>query len=199
MVTQCLNRNKECKYRNGIVNVNPVESSSSEVFINKECARCNDVSNFVRWNARIRSRGANLYSFKNIDEPSRNPETIIFEPPTTSYYPKCYRSFQTVDISKCPNELFKQACSSTYLPLFTRVGTFQNVFCYTCYSLTPQCQPHIYRDIHGTFSLLMDNDLDTTTIACYFSRQHMLGNKEKCEEEYMPHPLKVGALDLIFK
>jgi len=60
MVTQCTDTNEECKYRNGIVNVNPVESSSSEVFINKECARCNDVSTFVRWNARILSRGTSF-------------------------------------------------------------------------------------------------------------------------------------------
>jgi len=198
MVSQCPDKNEECKYRNGIVNVNPVESASSEVFINKECARCNNVTSFVRWNARIVSRGVRLYSFQNIEEPSINSEKIIYEPPTTFNYPKCYSSFQTVDISKCPNELFKQACSSTYLPLFTRVGTFQNVFCYLCIYHTRLCQPRIHRDNQGTFSLLLDNTLDTTTIAGYFSRQHMLGNKEKCQEEYMPHPSKVKALDLIF-
>jgi len=200
MITQCPDMNKECKYKNGIVNVNPVESSSSEVFINKECARCNNVSNFVRWNARIVSRGVLLYSFRNIEEPNINPETIIYEPPTTFYYPKCYNFFVTVNISKCPNDLFKQACISIYLPLMTRVGTFQNVFCYLCiyslYSHSHLCSPSGDKFYQGTLSLVLDNTLDTTTIADYFSRQHMLGNKENCQEDYMPHPSKVRAVDL---
>ena len=197
MVTQCLNINKECKYKNGIVNVNPVESSTSEVFINKECAQCNNVSTFVPWTSRIVSGGKHLYSFRNIQEPTINAETIIYEPPKKFTYPECYSSFLTVNISQCPNDLYRQACSSTVLPYFTNLGTFQNVFCYLCiYSKRLPCYSMGDRVIPGTFSLFVNSTLDTTAIASYFAREHMLGNKEKCQEGFMPHPSRVGSFHL---
>jgi len=197
MVTQCPDKNEECKYRNGIVNVNPVESASSEVFINKKCARCNNISNFVRWNARILSRGTSFYSFRNIEEQRINTETILYEPPTNFNYPTCYGSFVTVNISECPNDLYKDACTSTVLPFITRSGPYQNVFCYLCDALhLPTC-PISSRTFPGTLSLLLNNKLDPTTIAAYFSRENLPTDKDKCQEGFMPHPSRVRLLHLI--
>ena len=194
MVTQCSDRNKECMYRNGTVNVSPVESASSEVFINAECAQCNNVSSFVRWNIRIVSKGKQLYSFRYIDEPRINTETIIYEPPTTYTYPECYDFFVTVNISRCPNKVYERACMSTFLPFFTNFGTFQNVFCYLCVTpYLPICSI-VTRTIPGTFSLILHNKLDTTTVAAYFSREHMLINRDTCQKGYMPHPSRVSSL-----
>jgi len=194
MVTQCSDRNKECMYRNGTVNVSPVESTSSEVFINAECAQCNNVSSFVRWNIRIVSKGKQLYSFRYIDEPRINTETIIYEPPTTYTYPECYDFFVTVNISRCPNKVYERACMSTFLPFFTNFGTFQNVFCYLCVTpYLPICSI-VTRTIPGTFSLILHNKLDTTTVAAYFSREHMLINRDTCQKGYMPHPSRVSSL-----
>jgi len=193
MVTQCPERNEECMNINGTVNVSPVESTSSEVFINPECARCNNVSSFVRWNARIVSTGKHIYSFRYIEKPTIITETIIYEPPTKFTYPECYGSFVTVDIAKCPNELYKLACTSTVLPVFTRLGTYQNVFCYFCVAPYLQKCSIFSRTIPGTFSLILNNKLDTTTIAAYFSREHMLINRETCQKGYMPHPSRVRS------
>jgi len=193
MVTQCPERNEECMNINGTVHVNPVESTSSEVFINPECARCNNVSSFVRWNTRIVSTGKHIYSFRYIEEPRINTETIIYEPPTKFTYPECYRSFETVNTSKCLNELYKQACTSTVLPIFTQLGTYQNVFCYLCVvSYLPTCSS-VSRTISGTFSLILNNKLDTTTIAAYFSRGHLLINRDSCQKGYIPHPSRVRS------
>jgi len=184
MVTKCLDRNEECKYKNGTLNVNPVESTIAEVFINKECARCNDVSSVIPWNARIISNGKKRYSFRN----------FVYEPPSSANYPECYSSFVTVNVSKCPNELYKEACISTFLPFITRVGTYQNVFCYLCLeSYLPSCSA-FSRTIPGTYLLLLNNRLDTATITDYFSREHMLIDRDTCQEGYMPHPSRVRSL-----
>jgi len=196
MVTHCLDKNQECKFKNGTLNVNPVESSSSEVFINKDCAMCNGVSSFVRWKARILSSGTLLYPYQNIEDPRVNTETVIFEPPTTFLYPKCHSTFIKVDISKCPDELYKQACLSVVLPFITLKGAYQNIFCFLCIeSYKSSCSPKMDRTAPGTMSLLLDSALDTTNIAAYFSREHKkLTNKEHCQEGYMPHPSRVWAL-----
>jgi len=192
MVTQCPDKNEECKYTHGTLNVNPVESPMSEVFINKDCARCNNVSDTIPWIARIVSKGTHIFSFRNMKEPNINTGTIIYEPPTPFSYPTCYGSFIPVNIANCPNELYKQMCSSTVLPFFSSYGTFQNVFCYLCTSSdVAECDLNYSRTLHGTFSLLLDNTLDTGTIVTYFSRDSLLRADNKCREGYIPHPSKV--------
>jgi len=195
MVTTCLDRDEECKYKNVTLNVSPVESTSSEVFINEECARCNKVNNFVRWNVRILSTGQYSYSFRNMDEPTNNIETIIYNSPTTVSHHTCYKTFVPVDISNCPNELYKQACASVVLPFFTYLGTFKNVFCFLCFSpKTPSCDLSNGRETPGGISLLLNNKLDVTTIAAYFSRDRLQSND--CPDGYMPHPARVGTSDI---
>jgi len=197
MVTTCRDRDEECKNKNGTLNVSPVESTSSEVFINEECARCNRVNNFVRWNVRILSDGHYSYSFRNMAKPTNNIETLFYDSPTTASHPTCYRSFQPVDISNCPNEIYKQACASVVLPFLTTYGTFQNVFCFLCISpYAPSCDLSINRVPSGPMSLLLNNKLDVTTIAAYFSRDRLQSND--CPDGYMPHPARVGTSDLKF-
>jgi len=192
MVTTCLDRDKECKYKNGTLNLRPVESTSSEVFINEECARCNRVNNFVRWNVRILSTGQYSYSFRNMDEPTNNDETIIYNSPTTVSHSTCYESFVPVDISNCPNEIYKQACASVVLPFLTTSGTFKNVFCFMCYSPNaPSCDLSLGREFSRAITLLLNYKLDVTTIAAYFSRDRLQSND--CPDGFMPHPVRVGA------
>ena len=197
MVTTCRDKDEDCKNENGTLNVRPVESTSSEVFINEECARCNRVNNFVRWNVRILSKGLYSYSFRNMDKPTNNIETIIYDSPTTASQPTCYKSFESVDISNCPNELYKQACASVFLPFLTYLGTFQNVFCFLCISTyAPTCDLSTGRVTPGAITLLLNNKLDVATIAAYFSRDRLQSND--CSDGYMPHPARVGASDLMF-
>ena len=197
MVTQCPDKDTDCKYNNGTINVNPVESPKSEVFINKDCARCNNVKMFLPWIARIVSKGTHIFSFRNLQEPNINTGTIIYEPPTPFSHPSCHGSFIPVNIANCPNELYKQMCLSTVLPFFTSYGTFQNVFCFFCtYShVTDKCDFQ-FRAAHGTYSLLLDGTLATEAIVTYFSRDRVLKADDQCYEGFIPHPSKVRKCQL---
>jgi len=192
MVTQCLDKKESCQYINGHVDIQPVESSTFEVYINEACALCNNVTSFKYWSIRTISKGGAIYSFLHLEDDPTPDETIIFEPSSAYAFPKCYTSssFVPVDTSTCLSEEFGHLCDDIYLPFFTSYGKYKNIFCYLCALTTwGNCDDTSSKMVPGRFSLLLDNNIDVKSLATYFSRIPVEGGH--CGKHFVPHPVKV--------
>ena len=198
MVTQCIDRNESCKYKNGQLNVRPVESSTFEVYINDVCALCNNVTSFKYWGIRTISGGGAIYSFLHLEDDFQRYETIIFEPSSDYEFPKCYTStsFVPVNTSRCLSDEYKQLCNDIYLPFFSDFKRYKNIFCFLCVTNRWFCEQAPGKMIPGRFSLLLDNTIDVKTLVNYFSREHFEGGK--CGTQFIPHPAKVCKHCLLY-
>jgi len=194
MVTHCLDRNEQCKYINGQINIEPVEGHSSEIFLNKNCAKCNNVNTFRRWDIKIMLTREifQLDSFRNLDTINSKTEvyerTAVFVPLSTSKHTICEKhSFESINYTSCPNETFKELCASVFLPYHLRTKTYRNVFCYLCQSWgTLECVPLGQRSGSGSYSMILNSAISTGAVGSYFSRKQV--ESRACDENFVPHP-----------
>ena len=197
MVTRCFDRNVQCKNTNGQINIWPVEGRSSEIFLNEECAKCNNGKTFTRWDIKLMltRETFQLDSFRNLGPINSYTEiserTFVFLPLSTSNYKTCEKySFKYINYASCPNETYKELCSSVILPYFSHKETFRNVFCYLCHVLdTFQCIPFQQRSGFGSYSMLLDSRISTGAVSRYYSRTQI--DSKACDANFVPHPYKV--------
>jgi len=198
MVTRCIDQSEGCKYSHGNVNVSPVESDTGDVFINRNCALCNNVSSFTRWNVEIKARGSNLKieTFRSLGDTETNTtdvDTKIFLPTLTSTPTECQVTFRNIDESKCPNKSVEEMCKSVLLPFVLGHVTYRNYFCYLCAEHgSDKCTKPgdtIDRTNVGSFTLILNERLNVNDISVYFNRRNV--DSEVCPEHFIPHPYKV--------
>jgi len=201
MVTHCLDRNVHCKNINGQINIQPVEGKHFEIFLNKNCAKCNNVIEFTRWNIKIRltTKVFGLNSFRNLGAINSNSEeprgTLTFLPTSTSKPISCDKySFRSINYSSCPNESYAELCASVRLPYSLNSAAsridFRNVFCYLCEN--PDILPCYLGDdktAPGSFSMILDQTISTDAVGTYLSRNQV--DAETCDAMFLPHPNKV--------
>jgi len=201
MVTQCLDQNVQCKFIDGQINIAIVEGQNSEIFLNDECAKCNNVKTFKRWGIKIilTSKTFQLDSFRNLGERNSTSHVsegaTVFLPISTSKPTTCNKYFfQSVNYSSCPNESFKELCASVLLPysassVVSRVD-YRNVFCYLCeHSNLDPCFPNYEKSVTGSFSLILNYTISTDAVGAYFSRKEIY--TKECDGNFLPHPYKV--------
>ena len=201
MVTHCLDRNIQCKNTNGQINMEPVEGHKSEIFLNAECAECNNVNNFTRWDIKfmVTRKIFQLDFLRNLGVINSNNDvstgTTVFLPISTSKHLTCEKhSFQSINYSSCPNETFKDLCASVILPYYSPTKTYKNVFCYMCHSWDIlECVFNEHRSKIGSYSMLLDNRISTGAVSRYFSRKPV--DSMACDENFVPHPYKVLLFD----
>jgi len=201
MVTQCLDQTVQCKSINGQTNIGPVVGQNSEIFLNEECATCNNVSKFARWDVKLLLT-SNTFGFDSLrylgarnskDDQSRG--TTVFLPISTSKPITCDKySFRSVSYSSCPNEVYIDLCKSVILPYSTMSGLsridYKNVFCYLCEKKDIlQCYPGNEKSVTGSYSLILDQRISTDAVGAYFSRNQV--DTESCDHNYLPHPYEV--------
>ena len=199
MVTHCLDKNVQCKYMNGQINMWIVEDKNSEIFLNEECAKCNNVSEFTRWDIKMNlpTKSIGHDSFREfgagtfISEGSSG--AIVFLPTSTSSPIICdTHSFQSINYSSCPNELYKELCASVFLPYshVPGISVYRNVFCYFCeHNEELKCSPPYVKSPSGSYSVILDHTISTDEVETYFSRNQV--DTETCNGNFLPHPYKV--------
>jgi len=197
MITRCLDKDENCKYRHGLQYVSPVESDEGDVFINQNCAFCNNVSSFIRWNVEIivikdNIKTETLRTLADIDTNSTNIDTKIFLP-THSTPTKCQATFRHIDESRCPNKIDEEKCSSVFLPYVNGIHTYRNVFCFLCEKqFSKGCiRKNNIKDRPklGSFIMILNTGLNVNDISAYYSRRNF--DSENCPENFIPHPYKV--------
>jgi len=200
MVTRCLDRNEQCKNTNGQINIEPVEGQNSEIFLNKNCAKCNNVNTFTHWDIKVmlKRKLFHLDSFRNLGDINNNTDdsggTIVYMPLSTTKPKTCEKhSFQPVNYTSCPNETFKELCASVVLPIYLRSKTYRNIFCFLCDTWdildTLECGPPAYRSESGSYSLILDSTISTGAVGSYLSRKQT--DSTACDRNFVPHPYKV--------
>ena len=117
--------------------------------------------------------------------------TFVFLPLSTSNYKTCEKySFKYINYASCPNETYKELCSSVILPYLSHKETYRNVFCYLCHVLdTFQCIPFQQRSGFGSYSMLLDSRISTGAVSRYYSRTQI--DSKACDANFVPHPYKV--------
>jgi len=199
MVTQCLDQNVQCKYINGQINMWIVEDKNSVIFLNEECAKCNNVSEYTRWDIKLKlpSKSFGLDSFRNFGAGLVNSEdskeSIVFLPTSTSRPIRCDKhSFLPIDYASCPNETYIELCKSVFLPYsyIAGISVYRNVFCYLCeHNEELRCSPLDDKSPSGSYSVILGRSISTEAVESYFARNQV--DTETCDGNFLPHPYKV--------
>jgi len=186
MFTRCTDTQVDCRYKNDTLNISPV-STSSETYLNEECAICNNESEFTHWRADVK-----ITAFGIQTDVWGGPETStrIFRPPSSATPTPCTVTQIRQSHVQCSNDNYKRLCTSLNLPFTINSYTYRNIFCYFCEFHTddPICVSRPKQD-NSMFTMLLDNSIRGEVKKSYFSRNN--ANGDACPNNFMPHPAKV--------
>ena len=132
MVIYCTDRKLDCMNKNGTLNINPVSTSTSETYINEQCAICNNASDIKHWRSDVYVTTDGRQ--RDVWPGAENTviATRIFRPSEGATPTACVASQIEDSQIRCSNEQYIHMCTSLNLPYTIKSNTYRNIFCFLC-------------------------------------------------------------------
>ena len=190
MWTQCPDKQEDCKYKNGSLNISPVSTSSSETFLNEDCAICNNAGDLKRWPAEVKIKMNDfLLDVWQVEEEEFAARK--FHPPSGSVQTSCIATQIEEYQLLCSNALYIHLCKTLNLPFTIYSYIYRNIFCFFCeYNRDDfMCAMSIPKQDTSKITMLIDDSISKEVRSTYLSRINT--KSDACPDKFIPHPAKV--------
>jgi len=191
MWTQCPDKQVDCKYKNGSLNISPVSTPSSETFLNEDCAICNNAGDFKRWPADVKIKMNDFLLDIWQDEKDLEFAARKFYPPSGSVQTSCIATQIEESQLLCSNAMYIHLCKTLNLPFTINSYIYRNIFCFFCEYKSDDltCTMSIPKQDTSKITMLIDDSISKEVRSKYFSRINT--KDDACPDKFIPHPAKV--------
>jgi len=201
MVIRCSDGTTGCKYKGEAVNVQPVTGHDNEVYINEDCARCNNVNEYIAWSFNVVTNLEYDVSYRALLQEVSHKTTRIYVPSEGRDLISCVTNTVHHSEGDCANATMAHLCRTLHQPFKQHLRTYKNVFCLMCKlpeeSWMNGCQPSDKKSASKSLTLIIDSSVNANTISSYFGRENIA--TDRCEDGFIPHPTKVRSnLKMLF-